>query len=55
MTRRKGERAAQMNERDYPHIIEIEVPGDGLKGRLMDMHEGHHARGLVSRRRGSSV
>lgn len=27
--------------RDFPHIAEIDLPGNGLRGRLMDMHEWH--------------
>jgi hypothetical protein len=38
------------NERDYPHVVEISVPGDGLGSRLNDMHAWHRARSLEARR-----
>jgi hypothetical protein len=32
--RRKGERTRSTIERDFPEVVEIEVPGSGLRGRL---------------------
>jgi hypothetical protein len=33
MTRRKGEITARMNERDYPHIVELPLPEGGFTWR----------------------
>ena len=33
MTRRKGEITARMNERDFPHIVELELPPGGFRER----------------------
>jgi hypothetical protein len=50
MTRRKGERSAAHNERDFPHIVEFEVPSNGFGVRLDAMYEFHRQRGLETRR-----
>ena len=55
MSYRKGERTFRMNERDFPHIAEIDIPEGGLKERLMDMHEWHRAHGIESYRGGGSI
>lgn len=46
MARRKGERTAAMNERDFPHIVSTLMPEGGFGKRLFDMYEWHKARGL---------
>lgn len=38
------------NEQECPHIVEIQVPSDGLGIRLNDMHDWHYARLLEARR-----
>jgi hypothetical protein len=38
MTRRKGEITARMNERDFPHIVELELPSGGGARRLFHNH-----------------
>jgi hypothetical protein len=49
MTRRKGEITARMNERDFPHIVELALPSDGF-GRALDaIHAFHRLRGIQSR------
>ena len=37
--RYKGQSGPRQIDRDYPHQVEIEVPGDGLGTRLNAMHE----------------
>lgn len=39
-----------MNERDYPHIVEMPVPDSGFGNRLNAMHDWHRKRGIESRR-----
>ena len=49
MARRKGEITARMNERDFPHIVELALPSDGF-GRALDaVHDFHRLRGIQSR------
>jgi hypothetical protein len=50
MTRRKGEITARMNERDYPHIVELALPDGGFGRELDAMHDFHRLRGIESRR-----
>jgi hypothetical protein len=42
--------APRRNEQERPHMVEIQVPGDGLGDRLNDMHDWHKARLLEARR-----
>ena len=44
-----------MNERDFPHIADIDVPIGGLRNRLMDMHDWHRARGVKPRMGGGGI
>jgi hypothetical protein len=54
MTRRKGEITARMNERDFPHIVELPLPEGGFGGRrLAVMQEFHRLRGIENRRASS--
>jgi hypothetical protein len=41
MTRRKGEITARMNERDYPHIVELAVPSGGFRSKWDEMVAFH--------------
>jgi hypothetical protein len=41
MPRRKGERTSRMNERDFPHIVELPVPEGGF-GRTLDAIHSFH-------------
>ncbi|MGE0522122.1 MAG: hypothetical protein AB7O60_03680 [Variibacter sp.] len=50
MTRRKGERTAAMEERDFPFIVSHVLPDGGLGKRLFEMYDWHKARGLEYRR-----
>jgi hypothetical protein len=47
MSRRQGETRGRMNERDYPHLVELSVPpGDPSE----DMSAFHRERGIPTRR-----
>ncbi len=50
MTRRKGEITGRMNERDYPHLVELPLPPRGFRARSDDMQAFHRERGIQSRR-----
>jgi hypothetical protein len=39
-----------MNERDYPHIVELAVPEGGFRRTLDALYEWHGERGIESRR-----
>ena len=49
MTRRKGEITARMNERDFPHTVELALPEGGGFGarRLTVIKEFHRLRGTA--------
>jgi hypothetical protein len=54
MTQRKGRRTPVQNEREYPHIVEMAVPPNGLGTKLDAMYDFHRERGIEARRgRGS--
>jgi hypothetical protein len=46
MTRRKGETTARMNERDYPHLVELPLPPGGFGSTSEDMLDFHRERGI---------
>jgi hypothetical protein len=50
MTRRKGDITARMNERDYPHLVELPLPPGGFRKGSDDMQAFHRERGIQSRR-----
>ena len=35
---RKGEHTPRQIRRDFPHFVEIEIPGSGLRGRIAVIH-----------------
>jgi hypothetical protein len=45
LTRRKGEITARMNERDYPHIVELPLPSSGFRSHSDDMLAFYRKRG----------
>jgi hypothetical protein len=47
MSRRKGEQTARMNERDFPHMVELPLPPGGLGGRDVDIATFHIERGVM--------
>jgi hypothetical protein len=50
VTSRKGERTAHMNERDFPHIVEIAQPDGGFGTLLHAKDAWHRERGIETRR-----
>jgi hypothetical protein len=51
MTRRyKGRPSGKTIARDFPFVVEIAVPPDGLGRRLNAMHAFHNQRGLQAAR-----
>ena len=46
MTRYKGRTKNSLNERNYPHHVELRVPDGGFGRRLDDMHNWHLARSI---------
>ena len=50
MTRYKGRQSAKAVERDFPHVVEITVPPNGLGERLDDMYDFHAQRGIQPKR-----
>ena len=46
MGRRKGENTARMNERDYPHIVELPLPSGGFRARSDNVLAFHRERGI---------
>jgi hypothetical protein len=47
---RKGEITGRMNERDYPHIVEVPLPSGGFRSQSDDMLAFHRERGIEPRR-----
>jgi hypothetical protein len=37
MSRRKGEATSKMNERDFPHIVELPVPRGGFREKSFEL------------------
>ena len=50
MTRYKGQHSATMNERNFPHIVEIVVPPGGLGKTLDAMYDFHFRHGIQAKR-----
>jgi hypothetical protein len=52
--RYKGQRSATMNERNFPHIVEIVVPPGGL-GKTLDATYDFHSRNRIQAKRGQGA
>src|SRR5262249_24984030 len=50
MTRRKLEITGHMNERDFPHIVELELPPGGFRSQGLEFDAFHRERGIPIRR-----
>jgi hypothetical protein len=50
MTQRKGEVTATMNERNYPHIVELALPSGGFGSNSDEILAFHRERGIDHRR-----
>lgn len=49
MARYKGQITPRMNERTFPHLVDIVVPPGGLGARLDAMHDWLRARSIPAR------
>ena len=49
MSRRKGETTGAMNERDFPHIVELALPPGGFSDQGEGFEEFHRERGIPIR------
>jgi hypothetical protein len=49
MNRRKGESTGRMNERDFPHLIELAVPARGFQGQDLEFDAFHRKHGIPIR------
>src|SRR5262249_3500462 len=50
MTRRKSQITAAMNERDFPHMVELALPPGGFLNRSLEFDAFHYKRTLPIRR-----
>jgi hypothetical protein len=50
MTRRKREITGHMNERDFPHIVELELPPGGFRSHSLEFDAFHREQGIPIRR-----
>jgi hypothetical protein len=50
MSRRKGEVTSGMNERDFPHLVELALPSGGFRSTSEDFLAFHRERGIQERR-----
>jgi hypothetical protein len=50
MSRRKGEIDARINERDFPHIVELHLEQNGFHDRELEIAAFHRERGIPVRR-----
>jgi hypothetical protein len=46
MVRYKGRLSAKAIERDFPHIVEMAMPGNGFRAKTGDMATWHRQRGI---------
>jgi hypothetical protein len=49
MSRHKGETTGRMNEREFPHLIELAVPPRGLQEQDLEFEAFHRERGIPIR------
>jgi hypothetical protein len=50
MSRRKSEITGHMNERDFPHLVELELPSGGFRNKSQEFESFHRERGIAIRR-----
>ena len=50
MSRRKGEITGHMNEREFPHLVELELPLDGFRSQNLEFDAFHRELGIPIRR-----
>jgi hypothetical protein len=50
MSRRKSEITGYMNERDFPHVVELVLPPEGFRSVLLEIDAFHRERRIPVRR-----
>ena len=50
MSRRKSEITGHMNERDFPHLVELALPPGGIRDQSLEFNAFHHECGIPIRR-----
>jgi hypothetical protein len=50
MTRRKFEITGHMNERDFPHLVDLELPLGGFRNKSLEFDAFHRERSISIRR-----
>jgi hypothetical protein len=50
MSRRKSEITGHMNERDFPHLVELELPPGDFRNRSHEFESFDRERGIPIRR-----
>ena len=50
MSRRKGEITGHMNERNFPHVVELALPPGGFRSRSSEFEAFHRVLGIPIRR-----
>jgi hypothetical protein len=50
MSRRKGEITGHMSERDFPHLVELELPPGGFRSQSLEFEAFHRERDIPIRR-----
>ena len=50
MSRRKGEVAGHINEREFPHLVELELPPGGFRSQNLEFDAFHREHGIPIRR-----
>ena len=50
MSRRKSEITGHLNERDFPHLVELALPPGGFRNRDLEFAAFHRNRGVPIRR-----
>ena len=47
MSRRKGEITSHINARDFPHLVELELPPGGFRSQSLEFEAFHRERGIL--------
>jgi len=50
MSGRKGEVTGHMNEREFPHLVELELPPGGIRSQNLEFDAFHREHGIPVRR-----
>jgi hypothetical protein len=50
MTRRKFEITGHLNERDFPHVVDLELPPGGFRNKSLEFDAFHRERSIPIRR-----